>query len=70
MPFPEPIRRSANYRPFLAVVGIIILVSFIGVLNQIEKATLTGHTVQTISYAKEGSELFFPGGLLSCRGER
>ncbi len=69
IPFPEPLPQDANRKPFLAVIAIVILVSFIGVLNHLEKESITGSAVQTISFVKEGKELNFEvktGGIKSA----
>lgn len=69
VPFPEPLRQEADRRPFLAIIAIVILVSFIGLLNHLEKEAITGSAVQTISFVKEGKELNFEvktGGIQSA----
>lgn len=59
VPFPEPLRHETDRRPFLAIIGIILLVSFIGVLNHLEREAITGSAVQTIGFVKEGKEIAF-----------
>ncbi|MBI2103335.1 hypothetical protein HYT55_05820 [Candidatus Woesearchaeota archaeon] len=59
VPFPEPVHRETDRKPFLAIIAIILLVSFIGVLNHLEKEAITGSAVQTIGFVKEGKEVAF-----------
>jgi len=59
VPFPEPLRNERDHRPFLAILAIIMLVSFIGVLNHLEQEAITGGAVQAISFVQSGKELHF-----------
>ncbi|MBI4151752.1 hypothetical protein HY496_02175 [Candidatus Woesearchaeota archaeon] len=69
VPFPEPLRHGVDYKPVLAILGILFLVSFIGMLNHLEEEALTGGAVQTIGFMKAGKELAFEvktGGIQSA----
>ena len=59
VPFPEPMRKSHDFRPLFASITILLLLGVIGILDHVQQVSLTGSAVQTIGFVKAGSDVEF-----------